>query len=98
MSERMESGLIGPEGRQARREQIQGLMEVVKGNRGWRKAFAQAYPVFNSLAGTNLLNLGQQGRSDDPTLLAALEEWIPEVIATQPEWYQKQNHLYPSLP
>ncbi|TDB67089.1 hypothetical protein [Arundinibacter roseus] len=81
------------EGRRARRTRIGELIRVVTGNRGWRRPFLDAYPEFDSYQGTAELNRGQAGRSDDPALLRALEEWIPKVIENLPEWYQKQNHL-----
>ena len=93
MSERTENLSIGVEGRRIRRKRIKELINVVTGNRPWRKNFLEAYPAFDCYEGFSVLNQGQQGRSDDPVLLESLEEWIPRVIEEQPDWYQKQNHL-----
>ncbi|TDB64376.1 hypothetical protein [Arundinibacter roseus] len=93
MAERTDPMLIGIEGKRARRQRIKELISTVKGNRGWRKGFTDRYPAFDSLSGSSLLTLAQQGRTDDPELLKAIEEWIPFVIETQPDWFIKQNHL-----
>lgn len=93
MSERTEGVLIGLEARQANKARIKELASIVKGNRGWRKAFAKAYPLFDSTEGVNQMIAAQQGRAHDPLLLKYLEEWIPRVIEEQPDWYVKQNHL-----
>ena len=93
MSERTEGVLIGLEAKQARKHRIKNLASIVKGNRGWRRAFAKAYPLFDSAEGSSLLTAAQQGRADDLVLLESLEEWIPKIIEELPAWYVKRHHL-----
>ncbi len=81
----------GREARQWRKDRIKTLLAVVKGVRGWRTAFLEMYPEFNTAEGTSLLSTGLSGRTDDPDLLAALEEWIPQVEQSQPDWFQKMD-------
>ncbi|WP_028665912.1 hypothetical protein [Runella zeae] len=80
----------GREARTYRRQRIHSLIRTVVGNTGWRKAFLQAYPDFDTAQGAYLLSRATNGSTDDPDLLAALEEWIPRIQDEKPEWFVKQ--------
>lgn len=79
-------------GRQARlwrKDRIKTLLKTVKGCRGWRPAFIEEHPAFDSAEGASLLHQGVLGKTDDPDLLAALEIWIPKILESKPDWLQK---------
>ena len=81
----------GREAKEYRKARIMELIGKVKGNRGWRSAFVEAYPEFDTVEGARLMTTGLDGRTADPDLLAALEEWIPQVEQSQPDWFQKMD-------
>lgn len=73
-----------------RRTEITDLINVVKGNRGWRESFFEIFPHFKTIDGDRLLNAGTRGTCDDIELLRCLRIFIPWVRATQPDWFVKQ--------
>lgn len=81
---------IGKEASKLRRSRISELYLVVRGNRGWRDSFYERYPHFNSAEGAKLLDRASRGQSDDAELLKCLEDFIPWVQTTLPDWYVKQ--------
>lgn len=82
---------LGRQAREFRKARITCLLSVVKGFKGWREAFWEVYPAFNTPVGNNLINNGMAGKTSNPDLLAALEEWIPQVEQSQPDWFQKMD-------
>jgi hypothetical protein len=90
LSERYEEPRPGRASKEVRRARMFALIKVVMGNRNWRNEFYLAYPKFDNKDGINLINYATRGKSSDPDLLAALEEWIPRIQAEQPEWFVKQ--------
>lgn len=88
-----EKVLIGKDAVEYRKNRIKDLFSVIKGNRGWRGSFINKYDHFDTLKGGEIINSGMAGRCDDPILLKALEEFVPWVQETQPEWYKKQKTL-----
>ncbi len=84
-------GIYGKEAKANRKNRIKELTNVVKGHLGWRQAFTEKYPAINTLEGARLLQYAVMGRTDDPDLLNCLEEFIPWVEETQPEWYKKKK-------
>lgn len=68
---------------------VSRLPETVKSCRGWRLAFIEEHPAFDSVEGSLLLHQGVSGKTDDPDLLAALEIWITKIQETKPDWLQK---------
>ncbi|WP_273210740.1 hypothetical protein [Runella zeae] len=79
----------GRQAKQWRRDRIKTLISDVKGSRGWRPAFIQDNPGFDSAEGVNLISMGVLGRTDNPDLLAALEVWIPKILEEKPDWLKK---------
>jgi len=85
--------LIGKTAAKERKKKISELLDVVMGNRGWRIAFVEKYPHFDTAEGERVLVNATRGTVDDPELLKCLEEFVPWVIENQPEWYKKQKPL-----
>jgi hypothetical protein len=87
----------GAQARKQRRERIKTLTSVIRGNHGWRQAFAAQFPQFDTPEGAYAFNRATSGRTDDPMLLAALENFIPWVISTEPIWWVKRPNPMPEL-
>lgn len=87
----------GQQARKERRDRIHLLTSVIVGNYGWRKAFAERYPQFDTPEGAYALNRATSGRTDDQMVLNAFEDFIPYVVSTQPEWWVKRPNPLPQL-
>ena len=82
--------LIGKEAIDKRKQRIAELVNVVKGNRGWREAFFDKFPEYNSVEGVRILDRCTRGSCDEVHIVTCLEEFIPWVEETKPEWFVKQ--------
>lgn len=81
---------IGREAIKLRRQRIAELNLVVKGNRGWKEAFVEMFPQFDTIEGGKLLTSSTRGNCEDTELLRCYEIFIPWVQENQPEWFVKQ--------
>ncbi len=82
--------LYGKKAIQDRRDRVNELHLVVKGNRGWLEEFCKRYPHLDTIEGGKLLTAVSRGTCDDFEVLRCFEDFIPFIQENQPEWFKKQ--------
>ena len=82
--------LYGKRAMTERRDRLNDLHLVVKGNRGWQTDFCIRYPHLDTIEGGKIFAAISRGSCDDAEFLRCFEDFIPFIQKTQPEWFKKQ--------
>ena len=72
-----------------RLNRINELHLVLKGNRGWKKAFFKRYTHLDTGEGGKMLIDVSRKKCDDAEILKCLEDFIPYIKKNKPEWFKK---------